>query len=615
MQSPAASAAGPTLEQLDAAVADVVRTTGASIALVYLLPPDERVLHLAVVSGAPAQITAPWARIDLSTPIPVADAIREERLVWLVGREEVAQRYPRLGLVLPYDFMLAAAPITNGTTTSGGLVLLWPIFRPPELSTVEREAIDTFCRTTGVLLQQAVDSGQLALLPGDKPRVLPPPNFRAPERVEALAAVNFAERLPIGCCAMDLDGRITYINSAGTDLVGVGAAVLRGAPPWEVLPWMREPVFEDHYREAVVSRQPTSFTALRPPDKWLSFQLYPDPSGISVHISPVTAPETPEGHRHASPSAEPPGATSLYHLMYLAAALTEAVGLSEVVDLVTDQIVPAFGPQALALLTAEEGRLRIIGYRGYTAELMDRFDAQPLTSPTPTAQGLITGIPSFFTSFTELKREYPAAIHQDNMASWAFLPLIASDRVVGSLVLAYDQPHPFTPAERAVLTSLAGLIAQAMDRARLYDTKHELAHTLQSALPPHTLPSARGLDVAARYLPAGHGMDIGGDFYDLIRHDNTTVTVAIGDVQGHNITAAALMGQVRTAVHAHATAGTPPARSSPAPTAFCSTSTRGCSPAASSPASTSHSTARNSPPPDTLHRSCATRTAAPKCST
>lgn len=143
------------------------------------------------------------------------------------------------------------------------------------------------------------------------------------------------------------------------------------------------------------------------------------------------------------------------------------------------------------------------------------------------------------------------------MASWAFLPLIASDRVVGSLVLAYDQPHPFTPAERAVLTSLAGLIAQAMDRARLYDTKHELAHTLQSALPPHTLPSARGLDVAARYLPAGHGMDIGGDFYDLIRHDNTTVTVAIGDVQGHNITAAALMGQVRTAVHAHATAGTP----------------------------------------------------------
>ncbi|MFD9359141.1 SpoIIE family protein phosphatase [Streptomyces sp. NPDC060031] len=557
MQPPTASPAGPGPEPLDAAVAEVVRVTEASVALVYLLPPGERVLHLAVVSGAPGQITAPWARIDLGASIPVTDAIREGRLVWLRGREEVAQRYPRLGLVLPYDFMLAAAPIMNGTTASGGLVLLWPIWRPPELSPGELAAVDAFCRTAGGLLRQAADSGPSALAV-DTPRVLPPPSSRALGRDEALAVVNFAERLPVGCCAMDLDGRITYINSAATDLVGADAAVLRGARPWEVLRWMRDPVFEENYRAAVVSRQPTSFTALRPPAKWLTFQLYPDASGISVHITPTAAPETPDVHRHPPPSAELAGVTSLYHLMHLAAALTEAVGVKEVVDLVADQIVPAFGPQALALLTAEEGRLRIIGYRGYTAELMDRFDAQSLTAPTPTARVLSTGVPSFFPSFADLMRAFPSAVHEDDMASWAFLPLIASDRVVGSLVLAYDQPHPFTPAERAVLTSLAGLVAQALDRARLYDTKHELAHTLQSVLLPHTLPHVQGLDVAARYLPAGRGMDIGGDFYDLIRRDDTTVAVAIGDVQGHSITAAALMGQVRTAVHAHATAGTPP---------------------------------------------------------
>lgn len=101
---------------------------------------------------------------------------------------------------------------------------------------------------------------------------------------------------------------------------------------------------------------------------------------------------------------------------------------------------------------------------------------------------------------------------------------------------------PLPPAERAVLTSLAGLVTQALNHARLYDTKHELAHTLQSVLLPHTLPRVEGLDVAARYLPAGRGMDIGGDFYDPIRRDDTTVTVAIGDVQGHSVTAAALMG-------------------------------------------------------------------------
>jgi serine phosphatase RsbU (regulator of sigma subunit) len=105
---------------------------------------------------------------------------------------------------------------------------------------------------------------------------------------------------------------------------------------------------------------------------------------------------------------------------------------------------------------------------------------------------------------------------------------------------------------------MAGLVGQALDRARLYDTKDDLAHRLQSALLPHTLPDVPGLKVAARYLPAAQGLGVGGDFYDLIRLDEHTVGAAIGDVQGHNVDAAALMGQVRTAVHAHATVGSAP---------------------------------------------------------
>lgn len=89
---------------------------------------------------------------------------------------------------------------------------------------------------------------------------------------------------------------------------------------------------------------------------------------------------------------------------------------------------------------------------------------------------------------------------------------------------------------------------------RLYDAKHTLAHTLQTGLLPRTLPRVPGLQVAAQYRPAGRGMDIGGDFYDLIATGPTTAVAAIGDVQGHNTPAAVLMGQLRTAVHAHATA-------------------------------------------------------------
>ncbi|MFJ7949531.1 GAF domain-containing protein [Streptomyces sp. NPDC096354] len=145
---------------------------------------------------------------------------------------------------------------------------------------------------------------------------------------------------------------------------------------------------------------------------------------------------------------------------------------------------------------------------------------------------MATGIPAFFATFADLKRAYPPAVLQDHMAAWVFLPLTASGRTLGSMVLAYDQPRPFTAEERAILTSIAGLVAQALERARLYDAQYQLAHSLQAALLPHALPPVPGLDLAARYLPATHGVDIGGDFYDLIRLDETNATAAIGDVQG-----------------------------------------------------------------------------------
>jgi hypothetical protein len=249
----------------------------------------------------------------------------------------------------------------------------------------------------------------------------------------------------------------------------------------------------------------------------------------------------------------------LYHLMHLASTLTEAVGVQDVVEQTADQLLPALGAQAMALMTAEDGRLKILGHRGYSAEIIGRFDAVPLSSRIPGSEVLTTGVPSFFPTFADLERAYPSTVHEDGMASWAFLPLIASGRPIGSVLLAYDRPRTFPPGERAVLTSLAGLVGQALDRARLYDAKDHLAHRLQSALLPHTLPQVPGLKVAARYLPAAPGLGIGGDFYDLIRLDTHTAGAAIGDVQGHNVDAAALMGQVRTAVHAHATVGASPA--------------------------------------------------------
>ncbi|MEV7561737.1 SpoIIE family protein phosphatase [Streptomyces sp. NPDC089795] len=538
---------------------------GASIGMLYLPDPDptRRVLHLTLTSGLSREFAAPWSRVGLDDPIPVADAVREGRLVWLGGQEDTARRYPRLGLVLPYDFALAAVPLAPEATdrasepTGAGLVFLWPGSHGPDLDERERKALESARGLlTRILLRAAADG--LPLRPTPHPVVLRPLPAPTPGPAEAAATMAFVRRLPGGNCALDLNGTITFITPEAADLLGAPVSGLLGALPWEALPWMDTPAIENHYRATAMSRLPRSFIAERPTGQRLCFDLYPDNTGISVRITTVSdqpsepAPGPPAGPEQPAPSR----ATALYPLMLLAATLTEAAHAQDVVEKAADQIVPSLGAHALALLAEQDGRVRIVGHRGYSAEHLAELDGTPVSADTAITHILHTANPLFFADAGELLAAHPDAVIEDGMAAWAFLPLIASNRPIGSLVLAYGHPRVFAPGERAVLTSIAGLIAQALDRARLYDATHQLARSLQTGLLPHTLPRVPRLDVAARYLPAAYGLEIGGDFYDLIRIDDTTVAAAIGDVQGHNVNAAALMGQVRTAVHAGA--GAPP---------------------------------------------------------
>ncbi|MGX1274122.1 PAS domain-containing protein [Streptomyces phaeoluteigriseus] len=480
-------------------------------------------------------------------------------MVWVGSHSEMARSYPRTAMALPYPLALAAAPVT-GVRRWGALLLMWPATRPPYMTGREQGNIVSSCGRLARLVEDAVERGRPPA-GARRPRVLPTGTGRR-DAGPAMAAADLVERLPGGSCALDLEGRFTYLSSGACTLLGRDAGELLGTLPWQSLRWLDDPTYEDRYRAAVLSRESVSFTACRPPGQWLEFHLYPDASGISVRIVPSGADALPvAAPRQVVSAAAPARMGQLYQLTHLAAALTEVVGVQDVIDLVANQIMPAFGAQGLVLSTADAGRLRITGYRGYSPLTIKRLDGLPLdTGLTPAGRALSSGIPAFFADQEELRRIYPEAPHISGKRAWAFLPMVISGRPVGICVLSYEHPHEFPAAERAVLTSLAGLIAQALDRARLYDTKHDLAHGLQQALLPRTLPSVDGLRVAARYLPATRGMDIGGDFYDLIRLGDTAAAAVIGDVQGHNVAAAALMGQVRIGVHAHATLGTPPDR-------------------------------------------------------
>ncbi|MEV7776237.1 SpoIIE family protein phosphatase [Kitasatospora sp. NPDC086791] len=547
------AAGAPTGRGLDEA-ARILRSApawlDAHIGGLYLLSEDRQLLELALTLGAARQFTRPWQRVGLTAPVPVAEAVRSGRVVWVGGAEEMARSFPRVAVAMPYAFCLASAPLVSERTVYGAVFMLWPAAHPAELAPGERDRLDAFAARLAVVLADQAEAGRPARA-GPRPEAAEPGSAAPPGAM--------ADRLPEGVCDLDLDGRLTAVTPTAVGLLGVPVGRLLGARPWAVLPWLRDPVYEYHYRAAVISGQPSSFVALRPPDRWLSFELFPDPSGLTARITvadgagrerPARAPSKPTAHTR-------PGA--LYHLLHLAGALTEAVSVQDVVSMVSEQIVPAFGGRAVAVLMAEGGRLRIVGHRGYPPGLVDQFDGTPLTESTPGVQASTNPVPAYFESRAELERLYPGRQEtQDGMAAWAYLPLVTSGRLIGTCVLAFAEPHHFDLEERAVLTSLGGLIAQALDRARLYDTKLGLAHGLQESLLPRALPDVPGLEVSARYLPCTEGMDIGGDFYDLIPVGPDAVAVVIGDVQGHNVNAAALMGQVRTAVRAFTVADADP---------------------------------------------------------
>jgi len=535
--------------RLDQLLEHITRDVGAHIGLTYLLVPERQVLEMFAVVGAPRRLAGPWVRLALAAPAPVPEAVRSRRPVWLPDQEAFARRFPRAALAFPYSVAHYAVALVADGVCWGALNLLWPGSRS-ELPDAEQALINEAAGEMAEVLRDAAARHQ-PVRPRDEPLVMEP--LPAPPHVPPTAA--FAERFTDGFVALDLRGRMTFLTDRAAQLLGRNRAQLLDTEPWEVLPWLNDPAYENAFVAVLFSRQPTSFAARRPDGAWLSFVLYPDVNGISVRIRPEEDPGSEQRPTEDTVLSAPARAGTLFHLLHLAAALTEGAGVNEVAESLMDQMRPVLGAQGLALLFAEEGRMRVVSARGLPPEMTAYFDGLPANEGIKTIR---TGIPAFYPTDAELARAFPQRRYYRDMAASAFLPLTVAGSTFGCLVLGYDKPQLFTPEERAELTSLAGMIAQAMDRARLYDANAQVARGLQEGLLPRHLPQVPGLEVAARYRPATHALEVGGDFYDLIDFGDRGAAAVIGDVQGHSVRAAALMGQVRIAMHSYARTGAPP---------------------------------------------------------
>jgi serine phosphatase RsbU (regulator of sigma subunit) len=123
---------------------------------------------------------------------------------------------------------------------------------------------------------------------------------------------------------------------------------------------------------------------------------------------------------------------------------------------------------------------------------------------------------------------------------------------LGMLDVVDHPDRTFSPRDEAILTQLAQLSSVAITNAQLYERERTIAHTLQRSLRPGALPDVLGLSAAVRFRPAGEGIELGGDFYDLFAARDGGFAALIGDVQGKGPDAAAVTALARHTMRAAA---------------------------------------------------------------
>jgi serine phosphatase RsbU (regulator of sigma subunit) len=248
----------------------------------------------------------------------------------------------------------------------------------------------------------------------------------------------------------------------------------------------------------------------------------------------------------------------------LASALAGAAAPSEVAAALAEEGAAAAGAyfSNMAVLSVETGRVRVVHGSVMDPAIAARWEEFDLSDPTPLCEAMRSRRAVLVESITALGRRYPDMVADTVAASigaTASYPLLSATGVVlGAVGFGWPSAQDFGSVQLRALDLVTSLAAQALERALLTQRETERASTreradaqlLQDAFLPRSLPATDTLDVAAVYLPASDAA-MGGDWYDVFPVTGGTCLV-IGDVTGHGVQSAAVMGQLRNSVRAYA---------------------------------------------------------------
>ncbi len=243
----------------------------------------------------------------------------------------------------------------------------------------------------------------------------------------------------------------------------------------------------------------------------------------------------------------------------------------DLLEQVTQLVVPTLADYCVAFTPTQNGELvaTTVTHRDPAkGEVLKLLREHPIP-----AMGPLISQRAYASATTQLAREFTpgtprwsdaapglmSVAGKVNPTSALAVPLVAGEHPLGVLLLGRGEPRPlFTETDVALVEELARRLAAGLANAETFAREHTVAETLQHVLLPATLPEVAGLDLAVHYLPASDGVHVGGDWYDGFPLDGGRVGLVIGDVAGHSIESAAIMGQVRGLLRGYAIEGTSP---------------------------------------------------------
>ncbi|WP_255363352.1 PP2C family protein-serine/threonine phosphatase [Geodermatophilus sp. DSM 45219] len=363
---------------------------------------------------------------------------------------------------------------------------------------------------------------------------------------------------PPALAVFDGDWTLVAVDQATADLLGRRREELTGRNIWIALPEFAGTIFHSFLLHARSLGERVTWRGFYPPAGcWLDATAERVDDQLHVSLRRSVGP-VPDGA--ADPAAEAAEYDRMRFLAEVSEAMTSTLDPAESVATLVDLVVPRLCDWALVTVLgddgapADEGRAHRDPTRLGDLDLYLSRRVRAANEDNPMATALLTGEPIHLPVIDPALVEPALGDDEEVRAAWERLdstsitvvPLRARAETFGVLALVNTSARPpHGEMEIATAVEVARRASLAIDNARLYGRQLAVAETLQRSLltPP---PQPDDLEIAVRYLPASSTLHVGGDWYDAFQQPDGATLLVIGDVVGHNVDAAAAMGQVRS---------------------------------------------------------------------